>query len=101
MSEESADSIVKAAKKMHQNQMIMIPSYAHIERYEDGEHMHTQYMFMNKEFNNMTDILECAAQQGHVPCNFYEEGRVECKRTYEGSTDNVEKKIIAIYQKGN
>ena len=41
MSEELADSIVKAAKKMHQNQMIMIPLYARIDRYEDGEHMCT------------------------------------------------------------
>ena len=107
MSNELADSIVKASQKMHKKELLqeMVPLYAisksQCQFVKDAsmmEHVTTDYMFKYYIFKDMDEVLEYATEQGYAPFKYYEDGILD--RTYkEKNYYYCQRKVIAIYQK--
>ena len=83
MSNELADSIVKASQKMHKKELLqeMVPLYAisksQCQFVKDAsmmEHVTTDYMFKYYIFKDMDEVLEYATEQGYAPFKYYEDG---------------------------
>ena len=113
MSEELADSIVRALQKMHQKESLreMVALYVEVKRtgcqgkstnYQCiPETLSTSYQFKNKKVAEMDKILKYAAQQGYALFRYFDEEKIEsriCRHDGDWKT-YYEKKIIALYKR--
>ena len=117
MSEDLANSIVKAPQITHKKEVLreMVPLCHLIKRHEcpreNNEQAHRQcdvianFRFKDCLFNNMADALTFSAQEGYLLYKFLDEGIMEKMSTdyceSDRSVEYSECKIIALYQKAN
>ena len=115
MSEELAESIVEAAKKMHQNDLLrwITPLYACVVRLEAqyGEEpnakyktikLDTKYTFLDNECDDMAEVLIMTADKRFVKIEYLDGGIVDTmKRDLlpDELFKIIERNIIAYYQK--